>query len=109
MNYIIINESKFEVLNHPKMVFPPKHLWSSWSEWEIKIKSNDNIKLEMGDYKTNMKLNGEYFDIDFELQGIRKLSDLKDGKIYKLLVMNFNKENSELSDKRDLIISELFD
>ena len=56
-----------------------------------------------------MKLNGEYFDVDFKLQGIRKLSYLKDGKVFKLLVMDFNKENSELIDKRDLIISELFD
>ena len=109
MNYIIINESKFEILNDPKMVFPPKHLWSSWSEWDIRIKSTDNIKLERGDYKTNMKLNGEYFDVDFKLQCIRKLSDLNDGKVFKLLVMDFNKENSELIDKRDLIISELFD
>ena len=51
----------------------------------------------------------KYFDVDFKLQGIRKLSELKDGKVFKLLVMDFNKENSELIDKRDLIISELFD
>ena len=109
MNYIIINDSKFEVLTKPKMIYPPKHLWANWSEWDIKIKCPNNSKFEKGEYKTNMKLTDEYFDVEFEIKGFRKLSNLRDCEIIKLLVRNFNMEKSELSDKRDLIISELFD
>jgi hypothetical protein len=110
MNYIIIGETKFEIVKSPVQIFPSKGQWASWSEWKLRIKSTklDN-EMRLCDNECVMKLDSVFYDVTFFLTNVRTLSQLKDHKILQLSMRDFRKSKMKLEDSRNLIISELFD
>jgi hypothetical protein len=109
MNYISINNQKYELVEEPKCVYPPKKMWASFSSWKIKIKSKSFFQLDMGDQEYLAKIEDKFFRVKLFLTGRRELSRCRDFRIYQISCDDLRYEKVTKSEKRDLIINELFD
>ena len=79
MNYISINNQKYELVEEPKCVYPPP------------------------------KKEDKFFRVKLFLTGRRELSRCRDFRIYQISCDDLRYEKVTKSEKRDLIINELFD
>ncbi len=109
MNYISINNQKYELVEEPKCDYPPKTMWASFSSWKIKIKSKSFFQLDMGDQEYLAKIEDKFFRVKLFLTGRRELSRCRDFIIYQISCDDLRYEKVTKSEKRDLMINELFD
>lgn len=109
MNYLVIDNKKYELVKEPKQTFPKSHMWANWTEWKLKIKVFDSLDIQNGSNDCSMKLNNNFYDVQFEVVNKRQLSKFKDHIILQIEVKDFYYEKMDLQDSRDMVISELFD
>jgi hypothetical protein len=84
-------------------------MWASFSSWKIKIKSKSFFQLDMGDQEYLTKIEDKFFRVKLFLTGRRELSRCRDFRIYQISCDDLRYEKVTKSEKRDLIINELFD
>lgn len=109
MNYILIDNQKYELVEEPKCVYPPKTMWASFSNWKIKIKSKHLFQSEIGDHEYIAKIDDKFIRVKLFLTGRRELSRCRDFRIYQISCDDLRYEKVTKSEKRDLMINELFD
>lgn len=107
MNYILIDNKKYELVKEPKCVYPPKTMWSNHSQWKMKIRSESPINLEAGGHNHIIKIDDEFKKAKFFLTGKRQLSRCRDFIIYQISCDDLSYEKVDKSDKRELLINEL--
>ncbi len=117
MNWIEIEENKFELIEDFKYTGPLKSyqrndMWSNFSYHTFKIKCSNNTTLPnlIGKELFSKYKNGNnYYNYKFTIKSIRGLSDCKDYKIIKIEVENLDIDQVSKDVERDLKLSDLFE
>lgn len=84
-------------------------MWASFSNWKIKIKTKHLFQTDIGDHEYLAKINNKFMRVKLFITGKRQLSICRDFRIYQISCDDLRYEKVTKSEKRDLMINELFD
>lgn len=118
MNYILIDNQKYELVGEPKYFYNENvcdininsnNLYHrTQSVWKFKIKSKFPIKFIYSTNEIFLKID-DIKKAKFIYKGTRVLSNCKEYKIYQITCGDFKYLEISKEDRRDFIINELSD